>query len=281
MNEKSILIIGDAGTGKTHYGVQLMLRLEEHACAARYFRSPENVEPFREAMKLVSAGRSANHTTGENTRSVVLPVEFSGGQCTTIEWPEYAGERLSHLVRQRHAGKSWAEAAGKSDAWLLFVRHDKFGVGRDMLNRPVNEWMESRRRSGQEAIEWLPQVQVIEMLQMLLYLRRASRREPLAHPRLAIALSLYDTVPKPAQFPQPGDALRALTPLLASFIETNWEPSSYFAIGLSALGRSLAPDTVDEDFVDRGPTQNGWVIKPDGTTEHDLTWPLVQLLKSA
>lgn len=281
MKEKSILIVGDAGTGKTHYGVQLMLRLEERACAASYFRPPENVEPFKEAMKSVSAGRSAHHTTGEQTRSVVLPIEFAGGLRTTIKWPEYAGERLSHLVRQRHAGEGWTEAAKTADAWMLFVRHDKFGAGRDMLNRPVTEWMESRRRKDQEAVDWLPQVQVIELLQMMLYLRRASRRDPLTLPRLAVALSLYDTLPKPSPFARPSEALRAFTPLLAEFIETNWQPSGHLVIGLSALGQALAPDAADEDFVDRGPTRNGWLIKPDGTTEPDLTWPLVELLQGS
>ncbi len=281
MKEKSILIVGDAGTGKTHYGVQLMLRLEERACAASYFRPPENVEPFKEAMKSISAGRSAHHTTGEQTRSVILPVEFVSGLRTTIKWPEYAGERLSHLVRQRHAGESWTEAARTADAWMLFVRHDKFGAGRDMLNRPVTELMESRRRRDQEAVDWLPQVQVIEMLQMMLYLRRASRRAPLAQPRLAVALSLYDTLPTPNPYPRPSEALRAFTPMLAAFIETNWAPSGHFVVGLSALGQSLAPDAADEDFVDRGPTQNGWLVKPDGATERDLTWPLVELLKDS
>lgn len=280
MKEKSILIIGDAGTGKTHYGAQLMLRLEEGACAAKYFRPPENVEAFKEAMKSVSAGRSAIHTTGVQTRSVVLPVEFAGGMQSTIEWPEYAGERLSHLVRQRCAGQGWAEAASTSDAWMLFVRHDKFGNGRDMLNRPVNEMMESRRSTGKTNADWVPQIQVIEMLQMLLFLRRASRRHPMTQPRLAIALSLYDTISNASQFALPIDALRLYTPLLATFIDTNWERGAYFVVGLSALGQSLASTEADEDFVDRGPTQNGWLIKPHGEREHDLTWPLEELLKT-
>jgi hypothetical protein len=279
MSDKSILILGDASTGKTHYGAQLMLRLESAECAARYFRPPENVEPFKDAMRIVCSGRSAAHTTGDNTRSVALPIEFPDGARVLVEWPEYAGERLSHLVRQRHAGDDWAKAAQRADAWMLFVHHDKFAPGRDMLNRPVSEYMDLRHEASKENVEWSSQAQLIELLQMILFLRRTSLRSPIASPRLAVALSLYDTLPGAESYRLPADAPKAYAPLLADFIGANWEPNARFVIGLSALGRSLDPEKPDNEFVDRGPAENGWIIKPNGEKHADLTWPLVQLVK--
>jgi Double-GTPase 1 len=281
MSEKSILILGDAGTGKTHYAAQLMLRLESSGCAARYFRPPENVEPFKDAMRTVSSGRSAAHTTGENSRSVVLPIEFAGRARSLVEWPEYAGERLSHLVKQRYAGEGWTKAAQRSDAWMLFVRHDKFGAGRDMLNRPVSECMELRHEASKETVDWSPQAQLIELLQMMLFLRRASQRRPASSPRLAVALSLYDTLPGADAYKLPMEALAAYAPLLAAFVETNWQPASRFVVGLSALGRPLDPEKPDAEFIDRGPTENGWIVMPDGRKSPDLTWPLNELVEES
>ena len=278
MTDKSILIIGDAGTGKTHYVAQLMLRLETHQSAGRYFEPPDNVTPIEEAMRCLSAGRSAAHTVGSATSKVVLPIEFTGGVRARVEWPEYAGERLADLVRRRHGGSEWAEDARRAHAWMLFVRHDQMRAGWDLLNRPVSDVMAKRHDINETGVPWMPQAQLIELLQMMLFLRRASLREPLRMPMLAVALSCYDDLPERGRHACPADAFRAVAPMLASFVESNWHESSRFVIGLSALGKPLDMSKPDEEFVDSGPSANGWVVTPDGKVNSDLTWPLVELL---
>jgi hypothetical protein len=279
MPDKSILIIGDAGTGKTHYFAQLMLRLEAHQCAGRYFEPPDNVAPVEEAMRCLNAGHSASHTVGQKTSKVTLPIEFEGGARVKVEWPDYAGERLADLVRRRHGGNEWAEDARRTHAWIIFVRHDQMRVGRDLLNRPVLDVVSGRRETGGAEVPWMPQAQLIELLQMMLFLRRASLREPLQTPLLGVALSCYDSLPERTRYAKPVDALHATAPMLANFIEANWQESARLVFGLSALGKSLDVKAADTDFVDSGPAANGWVVTPDGKENPDLTWPLVELLR--
>lgn len=279
MSEKSILIIGDAGTGKTHYVAQLMLRLETNQGAGRYFEPPDNVTPIEEAMRCLNAGRSAAHTVGNTTSKVVLPIEFTGGVRARVEWPEYAGERLADLVRRRHGGSEWADVARQAHAWMLFVRHDQMRAGWDLLNRPVLDVMAKRNDIEGIGVPWMAQAQLIELLQMMLFLRRASIRDPLCEPRIAIALSCYDDLPERSRYTRPADAFRAVAPMLANFVDANWHESSRFIFGLSALGKPLDISKPDETFVDSGPAANGWVIREDGEKDSDLTWPLIELLR--
>jgi len=278
MNAEYVLVVGGADTGKTHYGTQLMLRLEKQDSQAHYFEPPTSIEPFREAMKSLNLGKSADHTVGTTIKETTLPLEFPDGYRARTVWPDYAGEQLRKLVRDRHAGTTWAERARTSDAWLLFVRHDHFKESRDLLNRPVMTWT-ACRKTPTEPIDWMPQAQHIEMLQMLLFLRKASCRVPLRCPRLGIVLSCWDTFPEQKAFERPEEALHAFAPLLADFIESNWHRTARFVVALSALGKPLDKVKGDEEFVDRGPAAHGWVIKPDGQRSADLTWPLVQLAR--
>jgi hypothetical protein len=98
--------------------------------------------------------------------------------------------------------------------------------------------------------------------------------------KLAVALSCYDQLVERRKYATPLDALRAVAPMLASFVQVNWHESSHFVFGLSALGRPLDQKTPDEDFVDKGPASNGWIITPDGKELTDLTWPLIELLRA-
>ena len=111
---------------------------------------------------------------------------------------------------------------------------------------------------------------------MLLFLRRASRRNPLVLPRMGVVLTCWDTFPEQSKFERPVDAFHSLAPLMADFIESSWDDSSVFVIALSALGRSLDKVRQDEEFMDTGPTSHGWLIKPDGENTQDLTFPIVR-----
>ncbi len=276
MSEKSILVLGEADAGKTHYAAQLMIRLEDGKGAARYFAPPENVEPFANAMRDLNNGKAAAHTSGQITKQSVLHVEFPGSVLANIAWPEYAGERLKDLVRSRHAGDGWRKSASESHGWLLMLRHDGFKPARDMLNRPVMEVMESRKNPEEGSVEWTPQARTVELLQMMLFLRQAGQSIRPAHPRLAVAMSCYDTIPEKID---PVGALWQTAPLVAAYLASKWQDNEYFVVGLSSTGKSLDKEKSDEDFVNSGPAANGWVITASGEKTEDLTWPLVELLR--
>jgi hypothetical protein len=277
--EKSVLILGEADAGKTHYGAQLMIRLEEGKSTARNFAPPENIEPFADAMRDLNDGKAAGHTSGQSTKQSVLHIEFPGGIRADVAWPEYAGERLKDLVHSRRAGESWRKSATESSAWLLLIQHEAFKRGRDLLNRPVTEWMDKRKAPGEGPVDWAAQVRVVELLQMLLFLRNSAQTQSSSPPRLAVAVSCYDTLPERETFKNPAEALLAVAPLVSAFVASNWHPNEHFIVGLSSIGKSLDKEKPDEQFIDMSPAANGWIVTPSGTQIPDLTWPLVELLR--
>jgi hypothetical protein len=97
-------------------------------------------------------------------------------------------------------------------------------------------------------------------------------------PRLAVVLSCYDELQSDAKAPR--ELLDDRFPLLSSFLESTWQPGSLSVWGLSSLGKPLAEDTSDDDFIDEGPEHQGWVLPPEGARrEADLSLPLAWLLE--
>jgi hypothetical protein len=58
-----------------------------------------------------------------------------------------------------------------------------------------------------------------------------------------------------------------------------WDAKDVEVFGLSAQGRALSRDRVDEEYVDQGPEQFGYVVLGDGNRVSDLTVPVASLLK--
>ncbi|HEY0978401.1 MAG TPA: hypothetical protein VGE21_13090, partial [Flavobacteriales bacterium] len=204
------------------------------------------------------------------------------GRRIRLQWPDYAGERLSELVKHRHGASVWSDDLRRADAWLLFIRHDQMHSGSDILDRPIQDALLRKQVATEtETVPWSSQAQVVELLQMLLFLGGYERQTHLSTPSLAIALSCYDTLVDRERFSTPDAALQSIAPLVSSFIRANWNENARTIFGLSALGKPLSDDTRDDDFIDRGPHTQGWIVKPNGEQTLDLTWPLQRLINDA
>lgn len=157
------------------------------------------------------------------------------------------------------------------------IRPELFRATRDLLHRPLKD-LEPKSGASPALPEWIPEAALVEMLQMLLFARRCGRESRITTPRLVVAITCWDES-KPAKAnTRPEEELKRLTPMLANFMEGLWKGSSLTVVGVSALGKALSATDDDEDFVDRGPHRQGYVILPDGTETEDLTWPLSKLL---
>jgi hypothetical protein len=164
---------------------------------------------------------------------------------------------------------------------------------------------------------WSDQARLVELLQLLLAARHTGYARVLIRPRLLMLLSCWDELPPPesaanigrvgqdgrvgrkkkldehsdgSQPSNPSEQALALTPanvlaerapLLSSFVESNWAPSAREVYGLSSTGRALRSDHQDEEYIDRGPEEFGYVITPEGEVTDDLTLPLVALAAEA
>jgi hypothetical protein len=49
--------------------------------------------------------------------------------------------------------------------------------------------------------------------------------------------------------------------------------------GLSSLGKTLRKDEPDDDYLNSGPEQFGYIVMPDGSRTPDLTAPIADLAK--
>jgi hypothetical protein len=207
----------------------------------------------------------------------VLPIELPDGNDVRVVWPDYGGEQVQKMLRARITPPSWKERAEAADGWLLMVRPDLFRATRDLLHRPLKDF-QPKEPPATPLPEWMPETGLVELLQMLLYTRRSGRESRVRTPLLAVAITCWDESRTEAAAAKPLDELRRFTPMLTNFLEGIWEPTSMTVVGVSALGKTLLPDADDQEFIDRGPHRQGFVVLPDGTKTDDLTWPLSRLL---
>jgi len=277
MKDHTILVLGGPKSGKTHYGAQLAIRLKKKTSAVKFYEQPENLELFEEPMECLGRGRLANHTPVAVSKDVVLPIELANGTRARVVWPDYGGEQVQEMFRSRITSLDWNERAATAEGWLLMVRPELFRATRDLLHRPLKDF-EPRNGVSSRLPDWLPEAALVEMLQMLLFVRRSGRESRLATPRLVVAITCWDESKTVEATTRPQDELKRLTPMLANFVEGLWEPSSLTVVGVSALGKTLTATDDDEDFVDLGPHRQGFVVLPDGSETKDLTWPLSKLL---
>ncbi|MNN72689.1 hypothetical protein D3C81_1887490 [compost metagenome] len=123
------------------------------------------------------------------------------------------------------------------------------------------------------------QARLIELLQMLMFIRNESNSKPLASPRLGVLLSCWDELGTDELNQPPTQVLERRLPMFSSFIHSLWaEP---LVLGLSALGRALAPNSSDMDYVVQGPEHFGYVVLPNGQHTPDLTQPIQSLLAAS
>ena len=277
MKDHTILVLGGPKSGKTHYGAQLAIRLKKRTSAVKFYEQPENLGLFEEPMDCLGRGRLAKHTPAAVSKDVVLPIELTNGSRARVVWPDYGGEQVQEMFRSRTMSVDWNERAATAEGWLLMVRPELFRATRDLLHRPLKDF-EPKTGAASPLPEWMPEAALVEMLQMLLFARRCGRESRIATPRLVIAVTCWDESKTVDATTKPQDELKRLTPMLANFVEGLWQSSSLTVVGVSALGKTLSATDDDEEFVDRGPHRQGFIVLPDGTKTEDLTWPLSKLL---
>lgn len=277
MKDHTILVLGGPKSGKTHYGAQLAIRLTKKTSAVKFYAQPENLELFEEPMECLGRGRLAKHTPVVVNKDVVLPIEMPGGKRARVVWPDYGGEQVQEMFRSRVVSPDWNKRAQAADGWLLMIRPELFRRTRDLLHRHLKDF-EPKAGTTSPLPDWIPEAALIEILQMLLFVRRCGRESRIATPRLLVAITCWDESQNFGATTKPDDALKQLTPMLANFVEGLWASGSSSVVGVSALGKTLSATADDEDFVDWGPHRQGFVVLPDGSKTEDLTWPLSKLL---
>lgn len=268
-----LALFGESDVGKSHYGGQLLSRIEMEACALKMRSAPDDLSPFEEVRQKLNSGLLASHTSSGIYRESVWPVIDQSGRNLELTWPDYAGEQLQQLIDTRRIGQEWLDRIQSSHGWILMIRPKLASQVDDIFSRPLAD-MPTPKNEGIQSGHRSAQARLVELLQMLLYVHRLQGDQRL--PSLAILLSCWDELHLP-NGSKPGDVLERTLPLLYSFIRSQWAASKCMILGLSALGTELSKEKANENFINIGPENFGYVVQQDGKTDSDLTIPIVRL----
>lgn len=270
---KSILLIGESGVGKTHYGAQLLRRLMRVPGALSMNGAATNLEAFEAALESLDEGRAAGHTARSVNVDSVWPVVDTDGRRADLVWPEYGGEQIKSVIDNRRLPDTWQKRVDQADAWLLLIRLQQTSVGDDMFSKPLVDLKGGSVENGE--VYPSDQARLVELLQMLIFSHRSTSKSHRL-PRLGLLLTCWDE----AGIAQtPSEALEARLPLVSAFVRSNWRRP--LIMGLSALERPLSPTTRDMEYASKGPEHFGYVFDANGTKSGDLTLPIYYLLDAS
>lgn len=267
-----IALFGESDNGKSHYGAQLLERIEAEKCGIKLRVAAPDVSAFDEVRKRLGAGLLAEHTPSGIYQDVILPVVDVAGRAMDLTWPDYAGEQVRQLIDNRAMKQEWLDRTQAAHGWILIVRPKLAKTDDDIFSKPLSH-VGRAPESGEVKPRRSIQARLVELLQMLLHARRLHDRGSI--PPLVVLLSCWDELQLP-EGGKPGDLLDAQMPLLASFVRSNWGARAS-VLGLSALGVELDMKDANEAFIDRGPENSGFVIESDGRLDTDLTIPIMRL----
>ena len=269
----SILLVGESGVGKTHYGAQLLKRLMKGDGRLRMNGAATNLEPFEAALESLNEGKAAGHTATSTYVDSVWPVSDGGDHRAEMVWPDYGGEQIRNIITARRVPNSWGTRVREAAAWLLMIRLQQTRLEDDIFSRPLADLRGSSIENREVQVS--DQARLIELLQMLTFISGATEQRPLKRPHLGILLTCWDELRSEET---PSETLRARLPMLWAFVHSNWRSPSI--VGLSALERSLSPRDRDMEYVSQGPEHFGYVVEPDGSKSPDLTIPIELLLST-
>ncbi|CUH81422.1 hypothetical protein [Tropicibacter naphthalenivorans] len=266
----SILLVGESGVGKTHFGAQLLRRLMQAPGALRMNGAATNLEAFEAALEQLDEGRAAGHTARSVSVDSVWPVIDANGCEADLVWPEYGGEQIKSMIENRRLTENWQKRIEVADAWLLLIRLQQTSVGDDIFTKPLADLRDLRIEN--HSVEPSDQARLVELLQMLIFTHRSTSKA--RHlPRFGVLLTCWDEAEFAAN---PSEAFEERLPLVSAFIRSHWKLP--LIMGLSSLERPLSSVAGDEDYACMGPEHFGYVIKPDGTKDRDLTLPIHHML---
>ena len=272
-----LALFGESNAGKSHYGGQLLTRIETERCELQMLAAPTDIEPFEEVRSRLNAGLPASHTPSAVYRESVWPVVSRQGLELDLVWPDYGGEQIRQVIDSRRMDQAWLERVQSAHGWVLMVRPHLAKQDDDIFSKPLGD---VRRPTSNEdaAPRRSTQARLVELIQMLLHVRGLKRHS--SAPALIVLLSCWDELGLDDRA-KPAEVLSSRLPLLASFIRNNWEPRLAIVYGLSALEMPLTKEHPNEAFIDRGPENFGYVIDPEGNKDSDLTLPIARVASMA
>ena len=277
-----VLILGGFSAGKTHYGAQLLSRLYHRRGELQLRQAAPNLSLFEAALTKLSEGMTSEHTSRDLYETLVIPTRNSAGDQIDLVWPEYGGEQFDDIAKKRLIPPAWATRVLESNHWILVIRLMSIKSEYDFISRPLDILsMSSSTQASQESqkssVAWFTQSSLIELMQVLLFVKGQSIVRRISEPKLLVLLSCWDELDVQIG-ERPRDILATYLPLFCRFLDVNWIPESLLTYGLSSLSKKLSSEVPDEEYKNKGPESFGYVVLPDGSQSSDLTLPIASIL---
>ncbi|HDS7500262.1 TPA: hypothetical protein QHU55_002557 [Klebsiella aerogenes] len=266
----SVLIIGESGVGKTHYGAQLLMKLQQKNSLLQMDGAAKNIEPFSDAMDRLNQGLTAEHTPATSYIESLWPIKDLNDCKYQLIWPDYGGEQVFNISTLRNIPKEWVLRVIESSSWLFMIRTSLYRLQDDVLSRPLNI-ENSTKKHNEKEIEISDQTRLIELIQILIFIRKSSGLNN--KPRVCFLMSCWDELNTQET---PPELLSNSLPMLDEFIKSYWEEPT--VMGLSALGKTLDKSVYDEEYLESGPEKFGYIVNPDGSYNQDITTPIRLLI---
>lgn len=281
----NLIVIGANSTGKTHYAGQLYGRLREGESRLKLRHPPQNLAPLENVLNRLSDGKTALHTERDVYHEIEFPLVVENGAEFSLLFPDYGGEQIKNIIKSRSVPNEWIKRLTESDGWMVFIRPSLVTKTEDLITRPPGKSLNTERQPTSAANletekEKITSMTFVELLQAGLAVSRRGILRKRKEPVLLVVLSCWDELAgtEIGEKIIPHDVLRRKLPMFAEFLAANWESDSLRVYGLSSLGKSLDEKNSDDEYLDFGPENFGYVVTPEGEREKDLTLPIVNLL---
>src|SRR6185437_7907882 len=179
-------------------------RMEVNHGALRLRGAIPTILPFREAFERLASGFAPEHTGVSVYHELRLPVLTPGNAPVDLVWPDYGGEQVRALVEQRLVTSEWGGRIQTAAGWILMIRLDQLRMPGDLLTRPAElvtsfAEAESPPEPGRDTTSapgaiaevhtGVGQATLIELLQILLFIKGVSTLTRVESPPLMILLS--------------------------------------------------------------------------------------------
>lgn len=282
MHTPEIVLLGGPNSGKTHYFGQLYGRLRRHAGQLQLrneLGTPTDLSALKEVLHCLENGHAASHTPTGTWAEVLLPLVDAQGSEMNLRWPDYGGEQLETVFKDREVPEAWRDRLSSSNGWVLLIRLHTETAYPDALAE-LGERAKHNNGSVARPGVWDANARWVELLQILLHVAGLGTVARLRSPRLTVLLSCYDELETSEALP--SNVLATHLPLVSAFIHSLWADEAISIWGLSSLGCALDKNSENDKFIDEGPEHQGWVIAPNGgEPDADLTQPLAWLLRTS
>ena len=274
-SNKSILIIGKPESAKTTFLAQFIILARKDKSKVKFWKTPENIQPIEDAIKRLRGANETQATPAESNEVILLPIKIAK-ENISLNCPDYGGEQINEILNLRTFNPQWQSLIKNSSSWIFFIRPKQVEALFDLSNKSYKANIEESKKSTEQVFKVSEQSNLIELLQMMLYVKKCSFQKEITNPKLTIALTCWDEVDEVIA---PNNLLAKLLPLLNQFIHTNWHKDAVNVIGISAQGFELKSQANKDKYLDDGSTKFAYVVKNNTTDKvYDITELIVESL---